>query len=158
MKLQEMEKINSQMLWAYPFHFNLFIIYFFIFFIFNSSEISWYYSYSSLTLFYSFVSSSETSISQLLTKSNKLESDFKSLLNLYGEEDTVQSEEFFSIPVKFSSDLKVFHFFFSPFLYIFLIDVLNSASPSRKQTKCKSKTKSNSFSFFSNIFWLSNNK
>lgn len=35
-----------------------------------------------------------------------LEADYKALLVYFGEDDMVQPEEFFSIPVKFSTDIK----------------------------------------------------
>ena len=56
---------------------------------------------------YPFVEKAESSINKVGEQANSLEADYKGLLTYFGEDDMIQPEEFFSIPVKFSTDLKV---------------------------------------------------
>ena len=53
-----------------------------------------------------FLEKAEASIAKVSDQTSNLEGDYNALLSYYGEEDKVAPEEFFSIPVKFSSDLK----------------------------------------------------
>jgi len=55
---------------------------------------------------YAFLSKAEPQVDSVLKEVSKMETDYKKLLEFYGEDDGVQPEEFFAIPVKFSSDLK----------------------------------------------------
>ena len=59
-----------------------------------------------------FVEKADKSLNAVISETERVETNFKGLLTFFGEDDNVQPEEFFAIPVKFSSDLKVLSFFF----------------------------------------------